>query len=89
MDIFQRLNEEHGLTIVIVTHEPDIARYVKRALEFRDGRLRTDVLIKDRLIASEVLPTLPLLDDEGLEVIAAGKPASPPAAPQPPTTSHD
>ena len=88
MDIFQRLNQEHGLTVVIVTHEPDIARYVKRALDFRDGRLRTDVLIQDRLIASEVLPTLPLLDDDGVEVIATGKPGGPPGAPEPPSTSQ-
>jgi putative ABC transport system ATP-binding protein len=89
MDIFQRLNQEHGLTVVIVTHEPDIARYVKRALDFRDGRLRTDVLIQDRLIASEVLPTLPLLDDDGVEVIAAGKPSGPSGASEPPSTSQD
>jgi putative ABC transport system ATP-binding protein len=89
MDIFQRLNQEHGLTVVIVTHEPDIARYVKRALDFRDGRLRTDVLIQDRLIASEVLPTLPLLDDDGVEVIAAGKPSGPSGASELPATSQD
>jgi putative ABC transport system ATP-binding protein len=83
MDIFQRLNQENGLTVVIVTHEPDIARYVKRALDFRDGKLRTDVIIKDRLIASEVLPTLPLLDDDGVEIIAAGKTASTPSKPAP------
>jgi putative ABC transport system ATP-binding protein len=81
MDIFQRLNAEHGLTVVIVTHEPDIARYVKRALDFRDGKMRQDVLIQDRLIASEVLPTLPLLDDDGVEVVAKGKAISP--APKP------
>jgi len=89
MDIFQRLNQENGLTVVIVTHEPDIARYVKRALEFRDGRLRTDVLIKDRLIASEVLPTLPLLDDEGVEENAAGKPSALSGASERASTSHD
>jgi putative ABC transport system ATP-binding protein len=83
MDIFQRLNQENGLTVVIVTHEPDIARYVKRALEFRDGKLRTDVVIKDRLIACDVLPTLPLLDDDGVEIIAAGKPASTASKPVP------
>jgi putative ABC transport system ATP-binding protein len=64
MGIFQELNETEGLTVVIVTHEHDIAQYAKRALEFRDGRLRRDVPITDRLFASEVLPTLPTLDDE-------------------------
>jgi len=66
MEILQGLNDEHGLTVVIVTHEPDIARYAKRAIEFRDGRLRKDVAIQDRLIAKEVLPNLPALDEEDL-----------------------
>src|SRR5579872_2808122 len=70
MDIFQRLNMEHGLTVVIVTHEPDIAQYAKRAVEFRDGRLKKDVLIQDRLIAAEVLPTLPSADEDLVEGIA-------------------
>jgi len=70
MDIFQRLNTETGLTVVIVTHEPDIAQYAKRAIEFRDGRMKKDVLIQNRSIASEVLPTLPSADEDlvqGLE----------------------
>ncbi len=49
--------------MILVTHEPDIANYAKRVLEFRDGKLRRDYLITDRMIASEVLPTLPSLDD--------------------------
>ncbi len=67
MDIFQQLNEEQGLTVVIVTHEHDIAQYAKRALEFRDGKLRRDSQIEDRLLAREVLPTLPKLEDEDAE----------------------
>ena len=67
MDILQRLNEEEELTVVLVTHEQDIARYAKRAMEFRDGRLRRDTLVPDRLIAREVLPTLPSLEDEADE----------------------
>jgi len=63
MDIFQRLNEDEGLTVVIVTHEHDIAQYAKRALEFRDGKCRRDYPIPDRLLAREVLPTLPTLED--------------------------
>jgi len=63
MDIFQRLNEDEGLTVVIVTHEHDIAQYAKRALEFRDGKCRRDYPITDRLKAREVLPTLPTLED--------------------------
>jgi putative ABC transport system ATP-binding protein len=72
MEILQGLNDEHGLTVVIVTHEPDIAQFAKRALEFRDGRLRKDVLIKGRLIASEVLPTLPAPDADDLDVLGGG-----------------
>ena len=73
MDILQNLNAEHGLTVVIVTHEADIAQYAKRALEFRDGKMKKDVLIQRRSIASEVLPTLPSIEDEdNLDVIADG-----------------
>ncbi len=75
MDIFQRLNDETGLTVVLVTHEPDIAQYVKRALEFLDGRLKRDVLIQNRLIAREVLPTLPVLDADEIESEETANPA--------------
>jgi ABC-type lipoprotein export system ATPase subunit len=47
-----------------VTHEHDIAQYAKRILEFRDGKMRRDVAVSDRLIAREVLPTLPTLEEE-------------------------
>ncbi|HEV8383699.1 MAG TPA: ABC transporter ATP-binding protein [Candidatus Acidoferrales bacterium] len=77
MDIFQQLNEEQAITIVIVTHEHDIAQYAKRALEFRDGKVRHDYVIEDRLVAREVLPTLPTLEDEDAEdESAAGGEAS-------------
>jgi len=59
MDILQRLNLEYGLTVVLVTHEPDIAQYAKRIMEFRDGKVKRDVPVTNRLIATEVLPTLP------------------------------
>jgi putative ABC transport system ATP-binding protein len=59
MEILQGLNDQQGLTVVIVTHEPDIAQYAKRALEFRDGKLRKDTVVQSRMIAAEVLPTLP------------------------------
>ncbi|MBI1749732.1 MAG: ABC transporter ATP-binding protein [Acidobacteria bacterium] len=67
MDIFQQLNAGQGLTVVIVTHEHDIAQYARRALEFRDGKVRRDAAIKDRLVARDVLPTLPTLEDEDAE----------------------
>ena len=42
MDIFCRLNAEQGLTIVLVTHEPDIAGYARRQIHFKDGRITSD-----------------------------------------------
>jgi putative ABC transport system ATP-binding protein len=58
MGIFQRLNEERGLTIVLVTHEPDIAEYATRIVAFRDGRVRTDQQVIERRIASVELANL-------------------------------
>ena len=62
IEIFQQLNDE-GLTIVLVTHEPDIAQFAKRVIVFRDGKIRKDEPVRDRPRAREVLPTLPTLDD--------------------------
>ena len=42
MELFQNLNEQEGITIVLVTHEPDIAEYAKRRIVFRDGLLISD-----------------------------------------------
>ncbi|MBZ5697929.1 MAG: ABC transporter ATP-binding protein [Acidobacteriia bacterium] len=67
MDILQTLNNEEGLTIVLVTHEPDIARYAKRTLEFLDGKLRRDNVVSNRLIAHEVLKTLPTPEEQAAE----------------------
>ena len=41
--LFQKLNREAGITIVLVTHEPDIASYAARVVTFRDGRIISDV----------------------------------------------
>ncbi|WP_183879243.1 ABC transporter ATP-binding protein [Rhizobium sp. BK512] len=43
MDLMTRLNREQGITIVMVTHEPDIAAYAGRLLRFVDGKLETEV----------------------------------------------
>jgi len=62
MEIFQRLNRD-GLTIVLVTHEPDIARFTQRQIVFRDGHIKRDEGIEAPSIASEVLKTMPTIED--------------------------
>jgi putative ABC transport system ATP-binding protein len=62
MEIFQNLNDK-GLTIVLVTHEHDVARFAKRVLVFRDGKIRKDDVVTSRPRATEVLMTLPTLED--------------------------
>jgi putative ABC transport system ATP-binding protein len=74
MDILQRLNKENGLTVALVTHEPDIAQYAKRILEFRDGKIKKDVQVTKRLIASEVLPTLPAVGEDDDEPVVTEEP---------------
>ena len=62
MEIFQKLNRD-GLTIVLVTHEPDIARFTQREIVFRDGHIKRDDVVEVPLIASEVLKTMPTIED--------------------------
>ena len=63
MQIFQTLNEG-GLTVVLVTHEPDIARFAKRVIVFRDGKIRRDEPVKERPNAAEMLKTLPTVEED-------------------------
>jgi len=51
MDVFQKLNEQ-GITIIMVTHELDIARHTKRNVIMRDGLVVADTLVTNRLLAS-------------------------------------
>jgi putative ABC transport system ATP-binding protein len=62
MEMFQNLNDQ-GLTVVLVTHEHDIAQFARRVLVFRDGRIRKDEVVVNRPRAAEVLATLPTLED--------------------------
>jgi putative ABC transport system ATP-binding protein len=62
MEVLQNLNDR-GLTVVMVTHETDIAQFAKRVIQFRDGRVRRDEPVTTRLIAHEVLKTMPLMED--------------------------
>jgi len=64
MEIFQRLNAERNLTVVVVTHEPDIAQYAKRIIQFRDGRVYRDIPVENRKNARQVLEQLPPEDDD-------------------------
>ena len=48
MDIFESLNDE-GVTIVMVTHEPEIAAHTKRNVIFRDGEIISDIVVKNRI----------------------------------------
>lgn len=68
MEIFQRLNRERGITLVLVTHEPDIAQYAQRVVVFKDGKIKKDYQIEDQRDAAEELKNLPpVLDDEDEE----------------------
>lgn len=59
MEIFQRLNREKGITIVLVTHEQDIAEYTQRVVVFRDGKIKRDYRIDEPRDAAEELRLLP------------------------------
>jgi putative ABC transport system ATP-binding protein len=58
MGVFQQLNDA-GMTVVMVTHESDIARYARRTVIMRDGRIVVDRPIANRLFAAEELAKLP------------------------------
>jgi len=56
LGIFQKLNDERGITLVLVTHEPDIAQFSKRIVRFRDGRLVQDEPVANRRQYTSALP---------------------------------
>jgi putative ABC transport system ATP-binding protein len=69
MQLFQELNDQ-GITIVLVTHEPDVAAYAKRIVEMRDGRLIRDHSVADRRRAADDLLSMEAVPDAELEVVA-------------------
>jgi putative ABC transport system ATP-binding protein len=61
MALFQELNE-HGITVVMITHEADIGDHAKRIIRVRDGRVVADDPVHERLYAEEIIKTMPRLD---------------------------
>jgi putative ABC transport system ATP-binding protein len=59
MDIFQRLNRERGITVLLITHERDIAEYGTRMVQFRDGQVVMDRPVQRRRLAEDELTALP------------------------------
>lgn len=68
MDIFQQLNRERGITVALVTHEPDIAEYASRVIVFKDGRIKRDYRVENRRSAREELENLPAGEQEDDEL---------------------
>jgi putative ABC transport system ATP-binding protein len=64
MEIFQRLNRELGITLVLVTHEHDIAQYAKRVVIFKDGKIQKDYQIAEQRDAAEELRRMPAIEDD-------------------------
>jgi putative ABC transport system ATP-binding protein len=64
MDVLQRLNRERGITIVLITHERDIAEYTERVIAFRDGRVVGDVPVAQRRDAAAERAALPAAEAE-------------------------
>ncbi len=62
MAIFQDLHKQ-GITMVLVTHDPDIARHAQRIVSVRDGNIVSDVAVEDRLDAKEILASMPAVSE--------------------------
>jgi putative ABC transport system ATP-binding protein len=67
LDVFQYLNREHGITVAVVTHEPDIANYTKRVVLFKDGRIKRDELVRNTRSARAELESLPAVTEDADE----------------------
>ena len=75
MDIFQKLNQENGITVLLITHERDIAEYGNRIIKFRDGKILSDETNTRRRIAADEFATLPV-DDDTLSPVGGTAPPS-------------
>ena len=67
MEIFQRLNRERGITLILVTHEPDIAQYAQRVVVFKDGKIKKDSRVENQRDAAEELKNLPAIEEDDEE----------------------
>ena len=75
MGIFQRLNREQGITILLITHEMDIAEYGTRLIRFRDGRVVADQKVLHRRNAADELAALPPPEPDLIPAASEGEPA--------------
>ena len=51
MTLFRRLNAERGMTVMLVTHEPDVAAHARRLVTFRDGSIVSDEAVREKVLA--------------------------------------
>jgi putative ABC transport system ATP-binding protein len=79
MGIFQRLNKERGITVLLITHEMDIAEYGTRIIRFRDGRIVGDNQVTRRRNAVDELAALPPPEPD--QVVQTEEPAAQQPAP--------
>ncbi len=63
MAVFQELHQR-GITVILVTHEPDISQYAQRIISFRDGKIRSDTINAKYRSAIEDLKALPPLEED-------------------------
>ena len=68
MGIFQKLNKERGITILLITHDMDIAEYGTRFVRFRDGKIQTDSPVHNRRDATRELAALPPPEEDPPDV---------------------
>ena len=64
MEIFQRLNRERGITMILVTHETDIAEYADRVIVFKDGKIRKDYRVEEPKDAAFELQRMPAIEED-------------------------
>jgi putative ABC transport system ATP-binding protein len=81
MGIFQRLNKERGITVLLITHEMDIAEYGTRIIRFRDGRVVADAAVPRRRNAADELAALPPPEPD--QIVQTEEPVQAPAATPP------